>query len=241
MSHGLPVEYRTPEGTKESLEAVLGYLQALEKANYPIVVAIFDERMKIPRSEPRLSQQIGYLRALPGLPSAPEVHRFGLYWPDTEQPSGEFSLDERLFEGGTLGTFDGDSFFGLALDFGAYTLKLLDANTDMDHAVSERSKRQKRQYLDLPTAKELEEKWRDEPNQDYIKALRAEIAELREQLVNDGASAAKEMSDEEISAAAIRVKWRILERRRSGADVGPHPGPWIEELTRDLKTRNSES
>jgi hypothetical protein len=101
----------------------LGYLEALEKSNRPVVVAVDDERMKTPGLKSHLYQQIGFLRKRPARTEAPTLHLFDLNWPDSEQACGLFMLDERLFEGATLSTVDGDDYFGLSLAFGPVTIR----------------------------------------------------------------------------------------------------------------------
>ncbi len=228
--HGLPAEYRTPEGTKEDLQTALGYLEALEKSNRPVVLAVYDERMETPGFKSRLYQQIGFLRKRPARREAPTLHLFDLNWPDPEQACGVFMLDERLFEGATLSTVDGDDYFWLSLNLGSVKVMVLDSNMNMDRAYREWSERQHRTYLDLPTPGEIEKKWRLEPNRDVIREIRERLAETRAALAERGVTVT-EMSDAELEAAGNRVSWRL---RTSGRMAKVPNTEWLGLFRDDL-------
>jgi hypothetical protein len=235
--HGLPAEYYTPDGESESWEDVLGYLGALESSGRPVVLATEDSRLGELNPGVRLqaTKQIGFLQCLPLMHSGAEVHRFGLNWPDPDQPCGEFVIDQRLVEGARLGTADGDDYFRLALDLGPVALAIVDSNTNMDQAYEEWARRQHRSYLSLPSAREVEEKWRAETNAEVVKQRREELAALRRALVERGSVVASEMSDAELAAASERVSWRL---RTSGRMSKVHHSGWkqmwFDELASDL-------
>jgi hypothetical protein len=227
--HGLPYEYRTPEGTKEDLQAALGYLTALEKSNRPVVVAVGDERM----TPDFLYKQIGFLRerSTTAREEAAKLHLFGLNWPDPEQACGLFMLDERLFEGATLSTVDGDDYFWLSLAFGPVTIVVMDSNANMDGAVAQWRARQHQTYLDLPTPSEIEEKWRLEPNRELIQEIRQRLAATRAALAERGVTLPADMTDAELEAASNSVAWRL---RTSGRmNQVPHT-EWLDLVLDDL-------
>jgi hypothetical protein len=225
--HGLTAEYRTPEGTKEDLQTALGYLEALEKSNLPVVVAVRDERM----TSGYLYQQIGFLRERPTREEAPKVHLFDLNWPDPEQACGLFMLDERLFEGATLSTADGDDFFWLSLAFGPVTILVMDSNSNMNRASTEWRARQHKTYLDLPMPSEIEEKWRLEPNREVIEEIRQRLAETRAALAERGITLPADMTDAELEAAGSRVAWRL---RTSGRMSQVPNTEWLDLFLDDL-------
>jgi hypothetical protein len=229
--HGLPAEYRTPEGTKEDLQTALGYLGALEKSNRPVVVAVDDERIQTPGFKFRLYQQIGFLRKRPAREEAPTLHLFDLNWPDPEQACGIFMIDERLFEGATLRTVDGDDYFSLGLRLGRVKIVVLDSNTNMDRALEEWRGRQHRTYLDLPTSSEIEEKWRLEPNREVIREIKQRLTETRAALAERGVTVAAGMSDAELEAASDRVVWRL---RTSGRMRNVPNTEWLGLFFDDL-------
>ena len=229
--HGLPAEYRTPEGTKEDLQTALGHLRTLEKSNRPVVVAVHDERMKTPLFKSHLYQQIGFLREMPTREEPPKLHLFDLNWPDPDQACGLFMLDERLFEGATLNTFDGDDYFSLRLAFGPVTILVMDSNTNMERAVTEWRARQHQTYLDLPTPSEIEDKWRLEPNREVIQEIRQRLAETRAALAERGVSLPAEMSDAELEAAGNRIGWRL---RTSGRMSQVPNTEWLDLFLDDL-------
>jgi hypothetical protein len=229
--HGLPAEYRTPEGTKENLQTALRYLEALEKSSRPIVVAVRDERMKTPGFKPLLYQQIGFLREGPPREEAANLHLFDLNWPDPEQACGVFMLDERLFEGATLSTADGDDYFWLSLAFGPVTILVMDSNINMDGAFTEWRARQHQTYLDLPTPSEIEEKWRLEPNSEVMQELSQRLAETRAALADRGVTLPADMTDAELEAAGNRVAWRL---RTSGRMNQVPNTEWLDVFLDDL-------
>ena len=227
--HGLPAEYRTPEGTKENLEATLGYLEALVKSKRPVVVAGDDVRMETPGFKSHLYQQIGFLRKRPTRTEAPTLHLFDLNWPDPEQGCGLLTLDERLFEGATLGTDDGDDYFSLSLACGPVTIRVMDSNINMDRAATEWRERQHRTYLDLPTPSEIEEKWQLAPNREVVREIKPRLAEIRAALAERGVTA--QMSDAELEAASNRVSWTL---RTSGRMAKVPNTEWLGLFLDDL-------
>lgn len=240
-SHGLPAGYRTPEGETEPWEAAVDYLAALvESSKRPVVVVTLEPRLANlnRRYGARLTEQIGFLRRLPVRDDYPYVHRFALNWPDRDQPCGQFIVDERLYEGATLSTNDGDDYFCLRLDLGSIALALLDANTNMDHAYAEWASRRHQTYLTLPSAREIEEKWAAEPNRRVIKNERARIAELRASMVARGVTTAREMTDAELAAAAERVSWHL---RTSGRMSGIHHSEWLQLYLDELAAQLGEA
>ncbi|MGB2851698.1 MAG: hypothetical protein WBC01_08515 [Solirubrobacterales bacterium] len=236
--HGLPADYRTPPGEPEDWEAALGYLRTLANSRRPIVAAIVDPRSEElnPRYKSRLTQQIGFLQQLPVHDDRPAVHRFALNWPDPNQPCGEFTIDKRLFEGASLGTIDGDDYFGLELDLGPISVLLLDTNTNMENAYRDWGKRYHQTYLDLPSASDIEKKWRAEPNREHVRAQKQYWAHRRAELVKRGAVAAEDMSDAALEAAGQRVAWYI---HTSGRASTVHRSEWralyLEEFSRHLR------
>jgi hypothetical protein len=241
-AHGLPAEYRTAEGEEETWEAASGYLDALQRSPLPVVVAIFDPRLvDLNRGfKARLTQQIGFLRRFPVRAEHPHIHRFGVNWPDPDQPCGEFLVDERLFTGAGLSTLDGDDYFQLRVDLGPVSILVLDSNTNMDRAYNEWADRQHHSYLSLPSPREIEEKWRAEPNPDVIRKMRESLDALRVELVSEGATKAREMTDAELAAASERVSWTL---RTSGRMTKVHHTEWrrlwIDELVANLREARS--
>jgi hypothetical protein len=235
VGHGLPAEYSTPDGEQESLEAVLGYLAALEESGHPIVLAVFDPEQDEFGFKHRLTRQIGFLRKLPGGERQPTIHRFGLNWPDPDQACGEFVVDERHLKDARLSTVDGDAYFSLSIQVGSVNLLLLDSNLEMDRAQQEWQERYGRTYGELPSAREIEEKWAAE-DPDDLRALREELTRLREDLVERGAARAKDMSDAELQAAGDRVGWKL---RTSGqmarVDKSEWKNLWIADLMEMLR------
>ncbi len=205
--HGLPAEYRTPDGAMESWEATLGYLDALAACQRAIVGAVEEPAMDRLGHGIRLSEQIGYLKHLPS--NVPEVHRWGLNWPDREQQCGVLSIGERLFKGARLDTVDGDDYFGLGVELGNVRVVFLDANTNMDRAEEQWFEKRRQTYLNLPTPREIGEKLEAEPDRAYRERMGGELAALRADLVRRGGTAAAEMSDSELVAAVMRVKARL--------------------------------
>jgi hypothetical protein len=135
--HGLPAEYATPPGEVESWEAALAYLGMLE--GQMVVAIVQDSRqwdLLSPKVKIHLAQQIGFLKIFETLEQHPTLRGFGLRWPDRDQPAGEYWLDERLFEGATLHTNDGDDYFGLTFDMGPVTITLADTNLNMESALN---------------------------------------------------------------------------------------------------------
>jgi hypothetical protein len=235
--HGLPAEYRTPDGTQEDWETTLGYLGALERSGRPIVAAIRDPRMEKSGHHVQLYQQIGFLRRLPVVEEIPAVHRFALNWPDPDQQCGVFMVDEGLFEGATLDTVDGDDYFGLGLTLGPVEIVLLDSNTNMDHALDEWSKRQHQTYLDLPTPSEVEEKWRLEPNPEVVEQTRQRLGECRAGLAERGVPV-DHMSDAELEAAGNRISWTLrTSGRMSKVHHSEWVGLWLDDLAAALRSK----
>jgi hypothetical protein len=228
--HGLPAEYHTPDGEREDWTAVLGYLRTLEKSGRPVVVAITDLR------HTRLSEQIGFLRVLPDHADQPTVHRLALNWPDPDQSCGEYTVDERLCEGATLSTSDGDDFFWLTLALGPVAMVVLDSNANMWRAGEEWRRRWRRTYYSLPTAEEIERKWEAEPDRVRIRELKRELEQLRADLVERGATRAEGMSAAELSAAGERVSWNLRASGRMGK-VDPEDWYmlWVDEFADQLR------
>jgi hypothetical protein len=212
------------------MQAALGYLAALEKSNRPVVIAVDDERLETPGFKSHLYQQIGFLRKRPARKEAPTLHLFDLNWPDPEQACGLFMLDERLFEGTTLSTVDGDDYFWLSLACGPVTILVMDSNLNMDRASAEWRARQHHTYLDLPTPSEIEEKWRLEPSREVLREIKERLADTRAALAERGVTVAQ-MSDAELEAASNRVSWRL---RTSGCMAKVPNTEWLGLFLDDL-------
>ena len=235
----LPPEYQTPEGELEDWPAALSYLRAIERSQSFVVVAVSDPRLveRNPGFRIHATKQIGFLRRLPVRSDLPHIHRFGLSWPDREQPAGEFSIDERLFEGASLSTFDGTSFFGLTLRFGAFDMLVSDPNTSLEEAQTERSSRQKPGYFDLPTGSQIEEQLQAQPGNEAMNEIKREMDDLRSRLAASDVSV-EAMSDAELLAAALRVRQRLTQ---SGRMSGLEPGAKIALTLAELKEALRES
>jgi hypothetical protein len=218
----LPADYSTPSGEQESWEATLGYLRALEKAEHPVVLAVVDPHRQaedLHRSD--VMRQIGFLRVRPDRPNRPEDHLFELNWPDPDQPCGYFTVDERLFNGATLHTNDGDDYFILRLDLGTTVLELLDSNINMEHAYGEWQQRRQK------TA---------EPDEEVLRLAKATLAETRAALVERGATAAKDMSDAELEAVGLRVTWSLRSSgRMSKVPRSEWNSLWLDEFAQKLR------
>jgi hypothetical protein len=221
-SHGLPAEYRTPDGEHESWEATLGYLKALGDCGSPIVVATTDKRIIN-----RYTEQIGFLR-YGGRdhrdPNRPPYEWFSLFWPDPEQLAGRVRLYEHLFEGATLSTMDGDDYFGLELAFGTTRVVFLDSNINLDDAHPKRT----RELDDLPTAEEVERDLAAFPESEVSQRIRSQIVALRGQLVELGAERAKTMSDSDLMATAVRIRWKVRQHLARGESLVE--ADWIRAL-----------
>jgi hypothetical protein len=223
--HGLPAEYRTPPDEVEEWSTTVAYLQALEGCGRPIVIAVRDPRQSEPGFRLWLNEQIGFLRLMPTDERAPNQLWLALNWPDMDQPCGRYAIDQRLFEGATLHTTDGDDYFGLAVHLGPVTITVMDNNINLEHASEEWRRRYHQTYLDLPRAREIEEKWESEPDRDTVRSMKEDVARWRHALVERGATAAEEMSDAELEAAANRVSWRL---RTSGRMAHVPHERWLD-------------
>ena len=235
----LPSEYQTPEGELEDWPAALSYLRALETSHSFVVVAVSDPRLaeRNPGFRIHVTQQIGFLRRLPVRSDLPHIHRFGLSWPDREQPAGEFSIDERLFEGASLSTTDGTTFFGLTLRFGIFDLLVTDPNTSLEEAQEERSTRRKPGYFDLPTAAQIGEQLQAQPGNETMNEIKREIDDLRSKLSRSDVSV-ESMSDAELLAAALRVRQGLTQSGRlSGLEPGAKIALTLSELEEALRER----
>ncbi len=201
-------------------------------------MAIIDPRQQqlSPGYRSRLTEQIGFLRALPANEDLPSVHCFALNWPDPDQPCGVFIVDERLFEGASLSTNDGDDYFGLKLALGPIAVVLLDTNINMENAYLEWRQRWQRTYLALPSADEIEKKWQAEPNRERIRSIKEEMERLRADLVERGATAAREMSDAQLAAASERVAWNLrTSGRMSRVPHAEWRTLWLDEFADNLR------
>lgn len=211
--HGLPAEYTTPDGHLENWQAILRYLAALEKSCRPIVVAV-----EVDRAGSYLTQQIGFLRHHgqgQTSSSSPHFESFSLYWPDPEQLAGGVALYEHLFKGATLRTVDGDDYFWLALGFGELRIMFLDSNINLDRAHPIR----RRELDDLPTADDFSREFAAGGTDEFVQKLRVELAGLRTQLIALGAERAAHMSDEEIMAEGVRVRWKLRQHLVAGESL----------------------
>jgi hypothetical protein len=216
--HGLPSEYSTAATETEDWIATVGYLKALARSGRPIVVALSDER-----ASHSYVEQIGFLRHLDEIrPDGSES--FSLHWPDEEQLSGRLHLPESGFEGARLSTVDGDDYFGLKLSYGNFQIVVCDSNVRLDQAHPQRT----RGLDDLPTPADMELELARLPQSEVGRQVLDEISALREALTASGADKAATLSDSELMATAVEVRWKLFQHPAAGDD-------WVRALADRLR------
>ena len=129
-----------------------------------------------------------------------------------------------------MSTNDGDDYFSLRLSFGSFQIHVCDSNINLDQAHPKRS----RELEDLPTREDMEHELARFPDSDVGQRILDEISALRKDLVNRGAEVAATMSDSELMATAVRVRWKQKQHVAAGDD-------WVADLAGKLSERGSDA